>query len=107
MSIEVLHSRDDALTELKAIGCLVALFRQRLTKLPDPPCWEMGRLILDIKVDCDRMLDHRILTCPECREPFYRVRKQKYCSRLCANNASVKRYRQKVKKNGRRALCQP
>lgn len=35
----------------------------------------------------------RIQTCPECGSLFYRIRKQKYCSRPCANRVSVRKFR--------------
>ena len=35
----------------------------------------------------------RIYRCPECKSIFYRVRRQKYCSRQCANRVSVRQWR--------------
>ena len=35
----------------------------------------------------------RVQRCPECRTIFYRIRKQKYCSHVCANRVSVRRWR--------------
>jgi hypothetical protein len=36
---------------------------------------------------------NRILRCPECKKIFYRVRKQRYCSRPCVNRATVRKWR--------------
>jgi len=37
----------------------------------------------------------RIRRCPECPTIFYRVQKQKYCSRACTNRANVRTWRQR------------
>ena len=37
---------------------------------------------------------NQIVRCPECRTIFYRVGKQKYCSRTCSNRTNVRAWRQ-------------
>ena len=37
----------------------------------------------------------RILTCPECKKHFLKIRKQKYCSRTCVNRANKRDWRER------------
>jgi len=37
----------------------------------------------------------RIQQCPECETIFYRVKKQAYCSRACANRVTQRRWRER------------
>jgi hypothetical protein len=39
----------------------------------------------------------RILRCPECQTIFYRVRKQRYCSRPCVHRAAARKWRRTEK----------
>jgi hypothetical protein len=36
----------------------------------------------------------RLKRCPECGAAFYRIKKQKYCSRVCANRVSMRSWRE-------------
>jgi hypothetical protein len=36
----------------------------------------------------------RIMRCPECKTMFYRMRKQRYCTRPCVNRANMRKWRQ-------------
>jgi hypothetical protein len=37
----------------------------------------------------------RLLHCPECNAIFYRIRKQAFCSRVCANRVTTRRFRER------------
>lgn len=49
-------------------------------------------LMLQILLYSER--EDRIFRCPECEKIFFRIKKQKYCSRTCVNRVAVRKWRQ-------------
>ena len=59
--------------------------------------WTQAFLLILMNLLCDKDTA-RVRKCPICGTMFARVRRQEYCSRRCANIASKKAYRARVKK---------